>query len=87
LRNRNHGRQMGFPWNTYSAAAYTDEVITLYLATGLHQGEQKLDEGEFLNVEFVPLDDLIRDIMDDKIPDGKTQIALLKTAQYIKNRL
>ena len=70
----------------YSAGAYTDEKITLYLARGLHQGEQQLDEGEFLNVGYKPLDELIEDIMNDKIPDGKTQIALLKTAEFLKRK-
>lgn len=67
----------------YPAAAYSDEVITIYLATGLKQGEQELDDDEFLNVEFVPINDLIKEIMDDKIPDGKTQMAILKVAHQL----
>ena len=43
----------------YPAAAYSDEKITMYLAQGLHRGEQHLDEGEFLNVSFAPMDELI----------------------------
>ena len=35
----------------YPSCGYTDEVIYLYLAKGLKYGEQKLDEGEFLNIE------------------------------------
>lgn len=66
----------------YSAAAYSDEKITMYLARGLHRGEQKLDHDEFLNVVQVPLEELLRDVMDGKIPDGKTQLAILK-AHYV----
>ena len=60
------------------AAAYCDEVITLYLAKGLHNGTRNLDEDEFLNIMEVDLEELVKDIMDGKITDGKTQVALLK---------
>ena len=68
----------------YSAAAYSDEKITMYLARGLHRGEQRLDKGEFLNVVKVPLKDLVRDVMEGKITDGKTQLAVLKAAKAIE---
>lgn len=61
--------------------AYSDERITLYLAKGLHRGEQKLDAGEFLNVEEVPLTELIEAVMKGEITDGKTQTAILKAAR------
>ena len=67
----------------YPAAAYTDEKITMYLAKGLHKGEQDLDDDEFLNVVEVPLDELIEDIMQGKITDGKTQVALLKAGRLL----
>lgn len=68
----------------YPAAAYTDEKITLYLAKGLHFGEQKLDDDEFLNIEAVPLNELYEQVMSGEITDGKTQVAILKTANLLK---
>lgn len=65
----------------YPAAAYCDEKITLYLAKGLHKGVQKLDEDEFLNLEEVPLSELVEQVMDGTITDGKTQVAILKAAR------
>ena len=62
----------------YPAAAYSDEVIWMYLAKGLTFGEQQLDDDEFLNVAAVPLEALVRDIMDGKIPDAKTQAAVMR---------
>ncbi len=62
----------------YPTAAYSSETIWLYLAKGLVPGEQKLDEGEFLDVQTVPLADLVRDILDGKVPDGKTQAAVMR---------
>ena len=64
----------------YPAAAYSDEKITMYLAQGLHKGEQHLDEGEFLNVETVPIAELVEDILMGRITDGKTQAAVLKAS-------
>ena len=67
----------------YPAAAYSDEKITLYLARGLQKGKQNLDEDEFLNIQEVPLQELVDDVMDGKIADGKTQVAILKTVRYL----
>lgn len=66
----------------YPSCGYTDEIIYLYLAKGLKFGEQKLDEGEFLNVERIPLEKAAQMVMVNEIKDGKTQAAILKT--YIK---
>lgn len=60
------------------AAAYSGEVITMYLATGLHYGERHLDEEEFLDVYEVPMESLVEDIFCGKISDGKTVAAVLK---------
>lgn len=58
--------------------AYCEEVITVYLAKGLTFSKQKLDEGEFLKIEKVPLEKLLEMVMAGKLPDCKTQIAVLK---------
>lgn len=65
----------------YPAPAYSDEAITMYMAEGLHSGTQALDEDEFLTVETVPLSDLVEAVMAGKIPDAKTQMAVLKAAR------
>ncbi len=67
----------------YPAPAYSDEYITMFLAQGLHQGRQELDPDEFLDVDKVPLEELIEDVMAGKIPDAKTQTALLKVARIL----
>ena len=66
------------------AAAYCDEVIKMYLAKGLKKGTRHLDEDEFLNIREVPLEELVADIMEGKIADGKTQVAILKTHFLLK---
>ena len=66
----------------YPACAYSDETIWMYLAKGLEKGERHLDEDEFLDVELIPLTDLVKQVMDGSIPDAKTQIAVMKAAVY-----
>lgn len=68
----------------YPTPAYCDERITLYLARGLTQGQRHLDEDEFLNFEAVPLTQLVAEVMDGTITDGKTQVAILKAARLLE---
>ncbi|MDE6502346.1 MAG: NUDIX hydrolase [Ruminococcus sp.] len=67
----------------YPTPAYNSEVIHVYLAKGLSYEKQNLDDGEFLDVEKVPLTEAIQLVMDGKIKDSKTQIAILKTARIL----
>lgn len=67
----------------YPAPAYSDEKIHMYMAKGLHLGQRDLDEDEFLDVSLVPLDDLVEDVMNSRINDAKTQMAILRAARYI----
>lgn len=65
----------------YPTVAYTDEKIWIFLARGLHKGERQLDPDEFLNYGSRPLSELLDEVMDGKIVDGKTQLGILKTAR------
>lgn len=65
--------------------ALIDEKIHLYLAKGLSFGERELDEDEFLNLEFVPLTELLAMVMSGEIKDAKTQIAVMKAYYLEKN--
>ena len=62
----------------YGSPAILREKIYMYLATGLKEGEQKLDEDEFLDVVKIPFSEAVKMIADNEIPDGKTQTAILK---------
>lgn len=66
----------------YPACAYSDEMLNVYLATGLHFGERKLDEDEFLDIRKVPLGELVEQVMRGGIADSKTQVAILKAARH-----
>lgn len=64
--------------------AYNSEITHMYLAKGLKFTKQNLDDDEFLDVEKMPLSEAVELVMNGKIRDGKTQIAILK-AQYLLN--
>ena len=68
----------------YTTVAFCNEKIDVYLATDLKKGHQHLDDDEFLNVESHDIEELIWQIYDCKIQDGKTISALL--AYYNKYR-
>ena len=59
------------------AAGYSDEIIHLYLATGLHAGAAHPDEDEFVAAEWVDLSVLVDSVLDGRIEDSKTVIAAL----------
>lgn len=65
----------------YPSPGYTDEVIYLYLATGLHKTAAHPDEDEFLHVLRRPLAELVQQVMRGELPDAKTQVAVLKAWQ------
>ena len=64
--------------------ALINEKIHLYLAKGLSFTDRELDEDEFLDLEFVPLCELVEMVMSGEIKDAKTQIAVLKAERFIK---
>ena len=68
----------------YPSPGYCGEIITLYLATGLSFGAMDPDEDEFLEVERIPLEKAVELVMTGKLPDSKTQVAVLKTAEWIR---
>lgn len=63
----------------YPTVAYDTEIIHMYLARGLHFGEQHLDEGEFLDVVKLPFEKVVEMALNGELPDAKTQAAVLKT--------
>lgn len=70
----------------YPCVGYSDEVLEAWLATGLKAGERQLDEGEFLDVFPVTLDEVNAWALAGKIPDSKT-LACLHWLNAWKNGL
>lgn len=66
---------------------YCSEKIGMYLALDLNNTGRKLDEGELLNVEKIPLKNLINMVDNNEIVDAKTCICILKAARRLKDAL
>ncbi len=64
----------------YPTPGYTNEKIYIYEALGVREGAQHLDEGEFLNVEYVPVKTVLSWIEKGELHDAKTIVALQQYA-------
>lgn len=68
----------------YPSPGYCNEVIYMYIATGLSYGDKQLDEDEFINVYRIPLESAVQMVLGGEIPDSKTQTVILKAAILLK---
>ncbi len=66
----------------YTTPALIDEVIYMYIATDLYQGEQHPDDDEFVEVVKIPLAKAVEMVMNGEIRDSKTQVMILKADKY-----
>ena len=66
-----------------TSPGFSTERLYLFLALDLSRGESHPDEGEFLNVEKIPLRRLVEMVMSDEIEDGKTIAAVLKADKLL----
>lgn len=60
-----------------TTCGFCDEVIHIYLATQLEFDGANPDDDEFVNVDLVPLQELIDAVLDGKIEDAKTVVGAL----------
>lgn len=60
--------------------AFADEVLHLYVATGLKEGRMHADEDEFLEVVRLPFKKAVEMVRRGKIRDSKTVVGLLACA-------
>ena len=63
---------------TLASPGFCTEALHMYLAQDLTRKGQHLDEDEFLDVVTMPFDQLVRQVMDGTITDGKTVSTTLK---------
>ena len=68
----------------FTAPGFTDEVMHLFLATGLTKTAQKLDHDEVLDVVEMPLEEAIANIRNGTIRDAKTIVGLQSV--YLRQR-
>ena len=69
--------QIAFLTTIATSCGFADELIHIYLATGLTQGTSSPDADEFINVDLVPLTELVDAVLDGRIEDAKTVVGAL----------
>jgi ADP-ribose pyrophosphatase len=72
---------MGWIWTT---PGFTDEKISLFLATDLEPGRQDLQTDEALTVERVPLSEAVAMAERGEIRDAKSVCALLRARRFLE---
>lgn len=66
-----------------TSAAFADENLHIFYASGLKPGKTNLDDDEFVNVKWLSLDRVLKMVKAGKITDSKTIIALLYYKAFI----
>jgi len=62
----------------YPTVGFCDEILRMFIATGLKQGNTNPDEDEFVTVVKIPFSEAVDLVVNGKIKDGKTIAAILK---------
>lgn len=68
---------MVFMGKFYASPGFCDEIISVYLATDLNQGEAMPDDDEFLNCEKYHISKLKEMIQNGELKDAKTVIGIM----------
>ena len=69
----------------YPSVGYSEEILYIYLATDLEPGETDFDENEDIDTYSYHIDDLYEMVMEGKIQDAKTQVAILMTVELLRS--
>ena len=67
----------------YPTPGYCSEIIYIYFADKFVKTKQKLDDGEFLNVEKMKISDALKMIENGDICDGKTVAGIYKAISFL----
>ena len=66
--------------NTAGAPGFNDEKTRIYVAYDLEQGTARPDEGELVDVVWLPVQDMVEAIRAGLIEDAKTVVSVLAAA-------
>lgn len=69
----------------FTSAGFSNEIMFVYLATGLTPGENNLDADEFLDVYEIELEEAYNMVLKNDVEDAKTSIGLLLVKDMFKN--
>jgi ADP-ribose pyrophosphatase len=67
----------------YTSKSVVHEIAHLYIGRGLTQVQALPDETEFLEIEVLPFDSVLRMVLDSEIRDSMTVLAVLYAARLM----
>lgn len=70
----------------YTSPGYCDEKIYLFLATDLTEGEASPDDGEIIDREIYPIEELVKMVDRGEIVDSKTIIGINIAKNYLLSK-
>lgn len=67
----------------YTSPGFSNELIYIYLARNLSQGEPNPDEDEYIEIVYLTIDEAIAKIQKGEIKDSKTIVAILSYKNFL----
>lgn len=71
----------------HTTPGFCNEVLHLYTATGLTEGDSCADEDEFITSEKIPVGDLVDMVLRGEITDGKSIIGILLAEKIVRGEM
>jgi ADP-ribose pyrophosphatase len=71
----------------HSTPGFSNEILHMYVAKDLYEGESCADEDEFISAEKYPVNTLVDMILKNEISDAKTIIGILMADKLIKGEI
>ena len=71
----------------HSTPGFCNEVLHLYVATDLREGEACADEDEFISSQKIPVADLLDRVLHHEITDAKTIVGILLADKILKGEI
>ncbi len=68
----------------YCSPGFCDENLSLYLATDVEVGAQSLDDGEFLELQWLPFEEALEMALTGRLGDAKSVAGILATDRLLK---
>ncbi|MCB8945502.1 MAG: NUDIX hydrolase, partial [Ardenticatenaceae bacterium] len=68
----------------WPAPGGSDELMTLYVATGLTPDPLPMDVDEEIEVVAMALDEVVAMALDGRLQDGKSVVGILRTAHHLQ---
>lgn len=73
-----HATTMEYLGDIYPTFAYSDEILHIFVVREWEKTETHFDEDESIEVQCIPLSEVIKMIKDNRIVDAKTICAIFK---------